>query len=120
MPGCAFCCSVVDRDARSESAPIRRVDGLRVEEVDLSHPWSKKGSGLSLRIDGIAHGSTILGFPDGRVDLITQAVRDVPLRRNFPGVLKVKVISVPANSSFIKLFSSRCAARRSGHGVGIR
>src|SRR6516165_7038388 len=120
MPGCAFCCSVVDRDARSESAPIRRVDGLRIEEVDLSRPRSEKRSGLSLVIDGIAHGSTILGFPDGRVDFITQAVCDVPLRRNFPGVLKVKVISVPANGSFIKLVAWRCDARRGGHGVGIR
>src|SRR6266446_1617461 len=54
------------------------------------------------------------------VHFITEAIVDAPSSGGFPGVLKIKVVSLTADSGRVKFISFWRQIRGRGHGVGIR
>src|SRR5208282_3367605 len=84
MKGGVFGGGEVDGNARSESAPVRGINGLRIEGVNLSGAGSEIAAGISLSIHGEADGSAIVGFADRRVEFVAQTVGKDPARRKFP------------------------------------
>ena len=58
-------------------------------------------------------------FLDARVDFVTQAVADIKARRDFPRILKVKIVGFAANGSLVKLGAERSKALGGADAVGI-
>ena len=57
---------------------------------------------LAARVDESGQRCTILGFVDATVYFVAQPVVDGQIRPRLPGVLKVEVISLAADRSFVE------------------
>src|SRR5208283_648607 len=61
----------------------------------------------------------MLGFLNAAVYFVAQAVIQCPLRRKFPGILKIEIVGFAADGSLVELVALGSDAGRGGDGVRI-
>jgi hypothetical protein len=71
-------------------------------------------------VNGNRYGSTVPGFLDARVQVVTQAVVHTEARANFPGVLKIEIVRFAAHRGLVKLVTPGHQCFKRADGVEIR
>src|SRR6202521_2018865 len=98
LPDC-----VVHSQSRSPTIPVLIIGRLRVHDQNLFGVSIPVGSSLSICPDKFGKRSTFSRFMNAGVQFVAQSAIDRKPGRSFPHVLKIEVVRLPPNSSFIEL-----------------
>src|SRR5882762_1510713 len=117
LPDC-----VVHSQSRSPTIPVLLIGRLRVHDQNLFGVSIPVGSRFSIGPDKFGKRGAFSRFMNAGVQFVAQSVIDGKPGRSFPRVLKIKVVGLPPNSSFIELVAggSEACNRRDAVGIGRR